>query len=220
LMIVRFMRQTTVQALAQGYEEGLQEEGLQLMPTRQLESFSAGGARGLAGELSGTAKDGARIKARVIGIPTPYGDAALVVGLTTQEKYEGLKPRVEALAASLSFGRPQAPPVLEFLAGQYYYISSSSFGSSERYLNLCSDGRFSERRDTYSSGQAGTAYGEGGSSARWMAEGNESQGTVTVTYPNGETSQFAYRRSGGDLIVGGRKYARYGNGSCTKTSPF
>jgi hypothetical protein len=220
LMIVRFMRGTTVQALAQGYDEGMQEEGLQLMPTTQLQNFSAGNAQGLAGELAGTAQDGARIHARVIGVPTPYGDAALVVGLTTQEKYAGLKPRVDALAASLSFTRPQAPPVLDFLAGQYFYISTSSFGSSERYLNLCSDGRFSERQDIYSTGNAGTAYGERGGSAHWTAEGDESQGTVTVAYPNGETSQFQYRREGGGLYVGGRKYARYGDGSCTKTSVY
>ncbi|HUU14600.1 MAG TPA: hypothetical protein VM182_12985, partial [Terriglobia bacterium] len=220
LMIVRFMRRTNIQSMAEGYQEGLQEEGLQLMPTAQLQEFSAGSSRGLAGELAGVAQDGARIRARVIGIPTPFGDGALVVGLTTEEKYAGLKPRVDALGASLSFTQPQAPPVLEFLAGQYFYISSSSFGSSERYINLCSDGRYSESQNIYSSGDAGTAYGEGGGSARWTAEGNETQGMVSVTYPNGKTSQFGYSRSRGDLIVGGRKYARYGDGSCTKTSVY
>jgi len=220
LMLVRFMRRTNLQSLAEGYQEGLQEEGLQLMPTVQLQEFSAGDARGLAGELAGVAQDGARIRARVIAIPTPFGDAALALGLTTEEKYAGLKPRLDSLAASLTFTPPQAPPVLEFLAGQYFYISSSSFGSSERYLNLCSDGRYSERQYIYSTGNAGTAYGEAGGSAQWTAEGDESQGTVSVTYPNGETTQFGYSRSGGDLIVGGRKYGRYGDGSCTKTAVY
>ena len=220
LMIIRFMRRTNIQSMAEGYQEGLQEEGLQLMPTAQLQEFSAGSSRGLVGELAGVAQDGARIRARVIGIPTPFGDGALVVGLTTEEKYAGLKPRVDALGASLSFTQPQAPPVFEFLAGQYFYISTSSFGSSERYINLCSDGRYSESQNIYSSGDAGTAYGEGGGSARWTAEGDETQGTVSVTYPNGKTSQFGYSRSRGDLIVGGRKYARYGDGSCTKTSVY
>jgi hypothetical protein len=220
LMIVRFMRRTNLQSMAEGYQEGLQEEGLQLMPTAQLQEFSAGDSRGLAGELAGIAQDGARIRARVIGIPTPFGDGAVVVGLTTEEKYAGLKPRVDALGASLTFTPPQAPPVPERLAGQYFYISTSSFGSSERYMNMCSDGRYSERRDIYSTGDAGTAYGEAGESAQWTAEGDETQGTVTVTYPSGETTQFGYRWSGGALIVGGRKYARYGDGSCTKTSVY
>lgn len=220
LMVVRFLRRTNLQSLAEGYQEGLEEEGMQLMPATQLQNFSVGRSQGLAGELAGIAQDGARIRARIIAIPTPFGDAALVLGLTTEEKYAGLKPRVDALAASLTFAPPQVPPVLEFLAGQYFYISTSSFGSSERYINLCSDGRFSERRDIYSTGDAGTAYGEAGESAQWSAEGDESQGMVTVTYPNGETTQFQYRRSGGALYVGGRKYARYGDGSCTKTSVY
>ena len=140
--------------------------------------------------------------------------------MTTEEKYAGLKPRVEAVAASFAFRRPKAAPVLEAIAGQWFSISSSSLGSSERYLNLCSDGRFSESSDIYSSGSAGTAYGErGGGTARWSAEGNVNQGTVTVTYPNGRTSQFQYQRSGGALFVGGNKFARYGDGSCTKSSP-
>ena len=116
--------------------------------------------------------------------------------------------------------QPKAARVLEAIAGQWFYISTSSFGSSERYLNLCSDGRFSENSNIYSSGEAGTAYGEGGGgTAQWTADGDANQGTVTVTYPNGKTSQFQYQRGGGGLYVGGRKYARYGDGSCTKSSP-
>jgi hypothetical protein len=199
----------------------MQEEGLQLMPTMQAQEFPAGQNRAVAGELAGMAQDGARIRARAVAVASPFGDAVVVMGLTTEEKYPGLKPRVESIAASFQFSPPQAPPVLEAIAGQWFYISSSTFGSSERYLNLCSDGRFSESSNIYSSGSAGTAYGEGGGgTAQWTADGDENQGTVSVTYPNGETSQFQYRRGDGGLYVGGRKYARYGDGSCTKTSVY
>jgi hypothetical protein len=50
-------------------------------------------------------------------------------------------------------------------------------------------------------------------------EGDEGQGVISVTYPNGETKELQYRRSGTDLNVGGRTYARYGDGSCSKRSP-
>ena len=221
LIIVRLARRTTLEQLVQDYGEGMQEEGLQLMPTMQAQEFPAGRNRAVAGELAGTAQDGAQIRARTIAVASPFGDAAVVLGMTTEEKYSGLKPRVESVASSFSFTQPQAPPVLEAIAGQWYYFSGSSFGSSERYLNLCSDGRFSENSSIYSSGSAGTAYGEGGGgTAQWTADGDENQGTVTVTYPNGETSQFQYQRSGGGLYVGDRKYARYGDGSCTKTSAY
>jgi len=220
LMIIRFMRRTTLQALAEGYQEGMQEEGLQLTPASQLETFTAGGARGLAGEMAGVAQDGARIRVRTIGVQSPYGDAAVVMGLTTEEKYQQLKPRVESLASSFSFRPPPAASGPEFLAGQYYYISTSSYGSSERYINMCSDGRFSSQSGTYSTGGAGTAYGEGGQSAQWTSEGNETQGVIIVTYPNGNTERHEYQRSGSDLVVSGRTFARYGDGSCTKTSVY
>jgi hypothetical protein len=109
--------------------------------------------------------------------------------------------------------------VPEFLAGQYYYISASSYGSSERNINMCSDGRFSSTSGTYSSGGAGTAYGEGGQSAQWTAEGTEYQGVIVVTNPDGSTERHPYQKSGSDLTVNGRTFARYGDGSCTKSSP-
>jgi len=155
-----------------------------------------------------------------VAVSSPLGDSAVVLGMTTEEKYSGLKPRVESIAASFQFSQPQAPPVLEAIAGQYYYISSSSYGSSERYIDMCSDGRFSSRSGTYSTGGAGTAYGEGGQSAQWTAEGGGNQGVIVVTYPNGNTERIEYLRSGPDLIVNGRTFARYGDGSCTKTSIY
>lgn len=220
LIIIRLARRTSLQQLVQDYGEGMQEEGLQLMPTVQAQEFPAGQNQAAAGELAGVAQDGARIRARAVAVASPFGDAAVVLGMTTEEKYAGLKPRVESIASSFQFSQPQAPPVLEAIAGQYYYISSSSYGSSERYIDMCSDGRFSSRSGTYSTGGAGTAYGEGGQSAQWTAEGGGNQGVIVVTYPNGNTERYEYRRSGSDLNVNGRTFARYGDGSCTKTSVY
>ena len=221
LIVIRLARKATLEQLIRDYGDGVQEEGLNLMPTMQPQDFPAGRNPAVAGELAGVAQDGARIRARTVSVATPFGDAAVVFGMTTEEKYAGLKPRVESIARSFQFTQPKVPPVLEAIAGQWFYISTSSFGSSERYLNLCSDGRFSENSSIYSSGSAGTAYGErGGGTAQWSAEGGANQGTVTVTYPDGRTSQFQYRRGGGGLYVGGRKYVKYGDGSCTKTSVY
>ncbi len=220
LIIIRLARRTNLQQLVQDYSQGMQEEGLQLIPTVEAQEFPAGQNRAVAGELAGTAQDGARIRARAVAVASPFGDAAVVLGMTTQEKYAGLKPRVESIASSFQFSQPQAPPVLEAIAGQYYYISSSSYGSSERYIDMCSNGRFSSRSGTYSSGAAGTAYGEGGQSAQWTAEGGGNQGVIVVTYPNGNTERFPYQRSGSDLTVNGRTFARYGDGSCTKTAVY
>ncbi len=219
LIIIRLARRTRLQQLVQDYGEGMQEQGLQLMPTVQAQEFPAGRNRAVAGELAGMAQDGARIRARAVAVESPFGDAVVVLGLTTEEKYAGLKPRVESIAPTFQFTQPQAPPVLEEIAGQYFYFSSSSYGSSERYIDMCSDGRFSSRSGTYSTGGAGTAYGEGGASAQWTAEGDGSQGAIIVTNPDGSTERYPYQKSGSDLIVNGRTFARYGDGSCSKSSP-
>ena len=223
LMVVRFVRKTSLEALGEGYREGLQEEGLQLMPASQLENFQAGTARGLAGEMAGNSSDGYRIRARVIAVLSPYGDAPVVLGLTTEEKYPQLKPRVEALARSMTFSEPQTPRVNAAVAGQYLYFYSSSIGGSysrQELLNLCSDGTFNRGGEIYSSGSGGTAAGQSGSGGQWSAEGNDSQGTLILTFNNGETQQVAYRKSGGDIVLNGKKYARYGDGRCTQRPPF
>ncbi len=223
MMVVRFVRKTSLESLREGYREGLEEQGLQLMPAAQLESFSAGSAGGLAGEMTGNSSDGYRIRARVIAVLSPYGNAPVVLGLTTEEKYPQLKPRVEALARSMTFTEPQAAPVNEAVAGQYLYFYSSSVGGSysrQELLNLCSDGNFNRGGEIYSSGSGGTAAGQSGSGGQWSAEGDDSQGTLILTFNNGETRQVAYQKSGVDIVLDGKKYARYGDGSCTQRPPF
>ena len=84
LIIIRLARRTGLQQLVQDYGEGMQEEGLQLMPTVQAQEFPAGQNQAMAGELEGVAQDGARIRARAVAVASPFGDAAVVLGMTTE----------------------------------------------------------------------------------------------------------------------------------------
>jgi hypothetical protein len=143
--------------------------------------------------------------------------------MTTSEEYAQLKPRVDAIASSTSFTRPRTPPVNLSVAGQYYFFYSSSVGSYSREdtLNLCGNGMFN-RGGELSASQAGQwgAASQSASSGRWSAEGNDYQGVITLSYTNGRTVQIRYQRSGSDMVFDGRKYARFGDGSCSKRSPF
>lgn len=224
LMLVRFVRQTNRQALAADYSEGLEDGGVRLAPVGAPQDYAAGGYRGLAGELAGLGTDGSKLRARIIAVLSPYGDAAVFMGLTTAEKYEQLRPRAEALAASVSFTKPRVPPANLTVAGQYYYIYASSIGgtySREDTLNLCANGMFNRAGESYASGagQWGAA-GQSGYSGRWSAEGDQNQGTVTLSYNNGRTVQLSYQRAGGGMVFDGNKYARFGDGSCSRKSPF
>lgn len=227
LMVVRFLRKTDAAKLRAGYAEGLNEEGLHLVPAVPLQSLALGKLRVLAGELGGTSQDGQRIRARVIGVPTPYGDAAVVLGITTEDKYARLKSTTDALAASLAFRKPAVPAAQEFLAGRYWAFSGSSGNSgsysSEARIALCADGTFRSGSETASSGSAGIAGVQRGAGGRWSAEGDELQGTVTVTYADGRSERYPYVASsdprdrsayGPAVSFGGRKYQRSGDGAC------
>ncbi len=220
LIVVRFMPTADRQMLATGYNQGLQEDGVRLAPTTAIEEFAAGANRGLAGELGGMAQNGTRLSARVIGVLTAFGDAAIFLGVTTPEKYAQLKPRVEALAAGASFTKPKIPPANLTVAGQYYYIFMSTSGSSysrEDSLSLCGNGMF--RRKGEMSGSQGYAWGVATANqyaGSWSADGDGQSGTITLTYRNGGAERLRYQKSGLDIVLNGKKYGRFGDGSCVK----
>jgi hypothetical protein len=214
LIIVRFMPKTDRQMLMAGYREGLQESGISLMPTKAIEELAGGG---VAGELGGTGQDGSRLTARVIGVTTPFGDAAVFLGLTTPEKYAGLKPRVDALAASASFTQPKIPPANVAIAARYSYIYVSTSGGSysrQDNLSLCSNGTFYRGGEMAGSGSAGSAVTSRQNGGRWTADGDGQNGTVTLQYGNGSVERLRYQKSGLDIVLNGKKYGRWGDGNC------
>jgi len=227
LMIVRFLRKTTADKLRTGYAEGLSEEGVHLMPVSPLQAFPVGKLQGLAGELAGLSNQGQRLKARIIGVPTPFGDAAVVLGVTTEDKYPRLKATTDALVASLGFAQPKATPVRELLAGRYeFYSGHSTYSGSysrQAKLSLCANGAFYSNSESSSSGTGGLAGVHGGGGGTWAAEGDEFRGTAIVSYPNGQRETYEYvvsmdpkDRSGYGPAVsfGGTKYQRTGDGNC------
>jgi hypothetical protein len=219
LMVVRFSPKTDRAALTAGYSQGLQESGVNLLPTSPIADFAAGANRGLAGELGGMAQNGSRLTARVVGVPTPFGDAAIFLGVTTPEQYAKLKPRVEALAAGASFQKPKIPPANVTVAGQYYYIFTSTSGGSysrEDSLSLCANGMFRRKGEMSGSGAAGSAATANAYAGSWSADGDGQAGTVTLQYRNGSSERLRYQKAGVDIVLNGKKYGRFGDGSCAK----
>jgi hypothetical protein len=214
LIVVRFMPKTDRNLLMAGYREGLQESGVSLMPTKAAEDFNG---RGLAGELGGQGQDGSRLTARVVGIPTQFGDAAVFLGVTTSEKYPNLKARVDAMAASATFMQPKIPPANVAIAARYMYIYVSTSGGSysrEDKLSLCGNGQFFRGGEMSGSGNAGSAVVSRNNAGQWSADGDGQNGTVTLRYGNGQVEQLRYQKSGPDIVLNGKKYGRLGDGSC------
>lgn len=218
LIIVRFERSVNKQMMLTEYSKGLSESGVTLTPATRAEDYAAGANRGVAGELAGMAGNSSQLRARVIAVQSQFGDAAIILGLTTQEKYAALKPRVEEIAASVAFTQPRTPPANQMVAGNYYWIYVSTSGgnySREDKLMLCANGMFSRGGETYSSGSAGMAGLHSGYSGSWSADGDGQNGTITLRYRNGKTESLRYQKSGLDIVLNGKKYGRNGDGACS-----
>ncbi len=221
LMLVRFLRRTGEPQLRADYAAGLEDGGVKLIATAPLEAFRAGTSRALAGELAGASAEG-RVTARVIGILSPFGDAAVLIGVTTNANYARLKAQVDAMAASVVFSEPPKFAARDAIAGQYmYYYQSTSGGtySRQEVLNLCSNGTFSRGGETYGSGSAGSAVISGANGGEWLADGDEQQGAITLIFRSGNREELAYRKSGSDIVLNNKKYGRFGDGACTQRSP-
>jgi hypothetical protein len=228
LMVIRFLPKAGLGELQQLYAQGIQEADFQAFPASPAEEFRAGSLRGIAGEMSGqSAQAGGMVRVRAIGIPSQFGSAVIVLGLTTEANYPNLKRRTDELAATISFSERKVPPVVDYLAGKYWrYSGSSTYSgsySSEASFTLCDDGSFRKGGETYSSGQAGIAAGQSGNAGRWTADGDENQGVTILTYANGQSERLEYVVSqdpkdrsgyGPGVSFGGRLYQRTGGGSC------
>jgi len=233
LIVVRFARKTGLDQLRQQYAQGLQEDGAKLFATGAASDFRAGKNAGLAGDLTGAADDGTPLQARAIGVVSAFGDAVVVLGVTSPQMFAGLRPRVEQVASSLAFTKPKELPTASFLAGHYWVYSGTSGYSTERKLILCKDGRFSRSSESGGSGQFKNQYGDvtgtygavgsSGGEGRWSASGNQRSGTLVLQHPDGRTEELPYVVSedradqsgwGPAVSFGGTKYQRTGDGGC------
>ena len=153
----------------------------------------------------------------MIALPSPFGDAAVVMGLTTEEKYPQLKARTEDAAATIAFTQPKLPPVNQMIAGNYYYIYVSKSGgtySREDKLMLCANGMFSRGGEMYGNFNTGSAASQSANSGTWRADGNGQTGSITLMYRNGKSETMRYQKSGQDIVLNGKKYGANGNGAC------
>jgi len=111
------------------------------------------------------------------------------------------------------------------IAGSYWFYSSSSGGSSGARFHLCADGSFRREGEMSGRNYGGAANMASQDSGTWSAQGTALGGTLTLQYASGEVQELAYEASqdprdrsgyGPALIIGGRKYQKTGDGSCSR----
>ncbi|MBX9599559.1 MAG: hypothetical protein K2X35_01095 [Bryobacteraceae bacterium] len=221
LIVIRFQRRTGEPQLRAGYAAGLEEAGMKLVAAAPIQTTQAGASPALAGELAGASAEGP-VTARVIAVLSPFGDAAVILAITTNANYARLKAHADALAATVMFSEPAKFAARDAIAGQYmYYYQGASGGaySRQEVLNLCANGTFSRGGETHGSGSAGAAVISSANSGHWLADGDDHQGAITLIFRNGDRDELAYRKSGPDIVLNGKKYGRFGDGACSQRSP-
>lgn len=198
------------------------------------------GGRALVTEVTGTAPDGRKVRGRAIGVAGPAG-AVAIVGLATPEKFATLRGRVDSLARSVAFFKPKRSPAMSYLTGawwHYHGVDSSAGGhysgsSYERTIVLCTDGSFHDsdasdisiNTETKAASGSTDAWGNqiesivgsansnrsGSGAGRWVAVGNDTNGSLELQFANGNLERHAYvfkKPGGGDIELDGRWYGR------------
>ena len=224
----------SIQEMAKEAGQGIVDESTntRLMPVAPFQPF---GKNGMVGEFSGTAQ-GQNARTFAVGLISPQGGGVTIMAATEAASYSSdYSDLVLAIAGSLSFlpagaqsGLPAAAPqgegdmsLMKYFAGEWYSYSSGStiYGSAgtERTMTLCPDGLFRDSSEfSASGGDWGGANARSGW-GRWAAQGDKTQGTITVTYPDGRSRRFAYRvvsKEEQTIDFDGVKYAFAGAAKC------
>lgn len=216
----------SLQELRAAALEGIVEGGAQLMPSGPVEAF---GDNGLSAEYEGVA-EGRPAKAFAIGMISPHGGGATILSAVESASYSAAyAERVEAMALSVRFWRPETPPVVgewrQKLSGHcvaylstysssgpsYGGYSTGGYSSSKSRYYLYPDGRFEGSSSTSVSIDTGGAFGSGGGasgprSGRWQVVAAGGGPVLDLEYPDGSRAQhrLSTNEKGHTLLDGER----------------
>ncbi|HGJ67334.1 TPA: SHOCT domain-containing protein [bacterium] len=186
-----------IQELQSQMQDGLQEDETQLMLTGTLKTM---GDNILYGDYNGVI-DGQQVKARGIGTLSQYGGGAIIIAVTTPDKYSiQLINPAETIAKSMQYFKVDVSSELmqHFVGTWTNYTKNTS-----TQITLSKDGSFSENYEASYSGNFSNQYGNdmGGwgtarqdqSQGRWTVRGDRQQGTIIITKNNGEQITLEYK---------------------------
>lgn len=217
MLVATYGAGTTFEELQQGATEGFTDSGLVLRPSGAPQALAVPGGRAVAVDMDTTGQDGTALRVRAAGVAGPAG-AVVVLGITTPQKFSGLRPRVDQVLKSVAFFQPKVPAGANLLWGTLCSYSGGSVASWTRRLTFdgkghvaygsetVAGGRFTDSAGAVTGAWGGGGQGEG-SSGTYVVSGN----TVTVRI-GGETYACGVnmRQNSGritELTCAGRLYA-------------
>jgi hypothetical protein len=188
-----------METIAQYFQEGLEEENIQLTLADEPQTVAK---NALSGHFAGFYQ-GQSVKAKVIGVlGAEGGGGAFIIALTTPEQFgSDLTNAADALAKSLRAAKPAE--VSSGIESHFIGTWVTSTTNTERRVTLFPDGRFAMNYEASYSGRSNDQQGDQtmawgqasgkGSQGQWKVRGTREKGTLTLIYNNGETATIPYR---------------------------
>lgn len=183
LIVAWFDSGGTYQQMQQVAAQGINEDGFVLSPTAPAQAVQTAGGKGLGVDLQGTGQDGQPIVARAVGVAGPNGTVA-VLGITSPQQIKSLRPKVDAMAKSVAFFKPNIAAGAQFLRGSLCNYSGGSTASWTRRVNFDGRGHCSAGSEMAFGGQFTDQGGNNTGSYAGMAGNqyaNSNVGTYTVS---------------------------------------
>lgn len=183
----------SMQEVQQQMQQGLSEENSDLRPAGNIGRI---GENGVGGIYQGRYQ-GQPVKARGIGIFSPGGGGAYILGISTPEKFsEELAQAADSVAGSLEPAHMEVSEVMQHFVGTWFSYTKNT--SNE--VTLYGDGTFSMNYEASysltpdSSGATGWGLArQNRNRGRWTVRGSRTSGVITLKYPDGSTEEVQYR---------------------------
>ena len=205
---------TDLNTLYQESAQGIQEEGIQLFPSKGITKF---GKNGLIADFDGMVQ-GQRVKAHAIGLLSIYGGGLnMLIAVRTDLYQREYLQIIQSIANSVVFSKPKVAAISrqwkENLMGKrLQYLKTANGFSDKTVIDLCSSGQF--RYNSNSSGlsdglTALTYAGQDAGGGTWKIVSRGRDAILTLSFNNGELYEYKITKrgeSGGQINLNGRRF--------------
>jgi hypothetical protein len=192
---------TDPQRLLLVMQDGIIEEGISMGLSNQIRPL---GNNGYTGEYQGLWQ-GQQARGRGIGTMSPYGGGAIIVAVTTPDKFNAkLTSPAEQIAKNMRYFKVDFSNLKRIFIGRWASYSGSSGGGTLLNYSFYPDGTFSDESETSYSSQYSSdgwsmpdthvgAVGTNRSRAKWTVRGNERQGVILIISPGSGERTINYQ---------------------------
>ena len=188
----------TMQAMMIEMQQGLQDEGISLTVSSQVEQKSTNMA---SVNCQGTVQ-GEQAKGYCLGVLSPNGGGIYILAVSTPDKLgNDIIAAANAIGQNTIFSKPSAgdQSLVTHFSGEWVYTT----GYRTDWMMFYPDGTYSDQYEASYSGNfedgggnvTGNwgALGQESNRGRWNVQGNKDAGVITVIESDGSQSRYEYR---------------------------